>query len=52
DPCAKLRKLPLDSNSALEHKIAIRGEAGWWGCLQWENEATQIAFLPCFKTIY
>ncbi|KAH9715231.1 putative disease resistance protein [Citrus sinensis] len=28
DPCAKLRKLPLDSNSALEHKIAIRGEAG------------------------
>ncbi|GAY66645.1 hypothetical protein CUMW_250440 [Citrus unshiu] len=49
--CDKLKKLPLDSNSAKERKIVIRGYREWWEQLQWENEATQNAFLPCFRSI-
>ncbi|KDO52300.1 hypothetical protein CISIN_1g039262mg [Citrus sinensis] len=47
--CNKLKKLPLDSNSAKERKIVIRGYGEWWEQLQWENQATQNAFLPCFR---
>ncbi|KAK2651489.1 hypothetical protein Ddye_011345 [Dipteronia dyeriana] len=48
--CRNLKKLPLDSNSTKERKIVIEGEEGWWKDLQWEDEATQNAFLPCFKS--
>ncbi|TXG69200.1 hypothetical protein EZV62_004135 [Acer yangbiense] len=48
--CRNLKKLPLDSNSTKERKIVIKGEEGWWKELQWEDEATQNAFLPCFKS--
>ncbi|TXG69196.1 hypothetical protein EZV62_004131 [Acer yangbiense] len=48
--CPNLKKLPLDSNSTKERKIVIKGEEGWWKELQWEDEATQNAFLPCFKS--
>ncbi|TXG68536.1 hypothetical protein EZV62_003471 [Acer yangbiense] len=48
--CPNLKKLPLDSNSTKERKIVIEGEEGWWKELQWEDEATQNAFLPCFKS--
>ncbi|KAK3219595.1 hypothetical protein Dsin_013565 [Dipteronia sinensis] len=48
--CPNLKKLPLDSNSAKERKIVINGEEGWWKELQWKDEATQNAFLPCFKS--
>ncbi|XP_031248355.1 disease resistance protein SUMM2-like [Pistacia vera] len=46
--CPKLMKLPLDANSAKEHKIVIEGDEEWWKNLQWEDEATRNAFLPCF----
>ncbi|KAJ0099548.1 hypothetical protein Patl1_21860 [Pistacia atlantica] len=47
--CPKLMKLPLDANGAKEHKIVIEGQEEWWKKLQWEDEATLNAFLPCFK---
>lgn len=47
--CPELKKLPLDSNSAKGHKIVIRGDESWWEELQWENQATQDVFLPCFR---
>ncbi|XP_052300763.1 probable disease resistance protein At5g63020 isoform X10 [Citrus sinensis] len=47
--CDQLEKLPLDSNSAKERKFVIRGEEDWWNRLQWEDEATQIAFRSCFQ---
>ncbi|KAH9715176.1 putative disease resistance protein [Citrus sinensis] len=47
--CDQLEKLPLDSSSAKERKFVIRGEADWWNRLQWEDEATQIAFRSCFQ---
>ncbi|KAJ0007078.1 hypothetical protein Pint_30374 [Pistacia integerrima] len=48
--CPKLKKLPLDSNSAREHKIVIEGQEEWWKELQWEDGATLNAFLPCFRS--
>ena len=47
--CDQLKKLPLDSNSAKERKVVISGEDYWWNRLQWEDEATQIAFRSCFQ---
>ncbi|KDO37588.1 hypothetical protein CISIN_1g045968mg [Citrus sinensis] len=47
--CDQLEKLPVDSNSAKERKFVIRGEEDWWNRLQWEDEATQIAFRSCFQ---
>nr|AAN62351.1 NBS-LRR type disease resistance protein [Citrus trifoliata] len=49
--CDELRKLPLDSNSAKERKIVIRGYTKWWEQLQWEDQDTQNAFRPCFRSI-
>ncbi|KAL9463054.1 hypothetical protein AB3S75_000962 [Citrus x aurantiifolia] len=49
--CYELKKLPLDSNSAKGRKIVIRGAANWWRNLQWEDEATQNAFLSCFQSL-
>ncbi|KDO37988.1 hypothetical protein CISIN_1g0069022mg, partial [Citrus sinensis] len=47
--CNQLEKHPLDSNSAKERKVVIRGDTQWWNRLQWEDEATQIAFRSCFQ---
>ncbi|KDO42265.1 hypothetical protein CISIN_1g0487892mg, partial [Citrus sinensis] len=49
DGCPLLKKLPLDCNRGLERKIIIKGQRRWWNELQWYDEATQNAFLPCFK---
>ncbi|KDO42270.1 hypothetical protein CISIN_1g017525mg [Citrus sinensis] len=49
DRCPLLKKLPLDCNRGLERKIVIKGQRRWWNELQWDDEATQNAFLPCFK---
>nr|AAN62352.1 NBS-LRR type disease resistance protein [Citrus trifoliata] len=49
--CKKLKKLPLDSNSAKERKIVISGERNWREQLQWEDEATRNAFLRCFRDV-
>ncbi|GAY34672.1 hypothetical protein CUMW_277030 [Citrus unshiu] len=46
--CPKLKKLPLNSSSAKGRKIVIYGEKEWWEELQWEDQATQNAFSPCF----
>ncbi|GAY60070.1 hypothetical protein CUMW_199250, partial [Citrus unshiu] len=46
---AKLKKLPLDCISGLEHKIIIKGQYHWWKELQWDDQVTQNAFRPCFK---
>ncbi|KAH9714952.1 putative disease resistance protein [Citrus sinensis] len=46
--CPKLKKLPLNSSSAKGRKIVIRGKKEWWEELQWEDQATQNAFSPCF----
>ncbi|XP_022724510.1 probable disease resistance protein At1g12280 isoform X2 [Durio zibethinus] len=43
--CPKLKRLPLDSNSAKENKISIRGEKKWWKELQWEDECALNDFL-------
>ncbi|KAJ6359622.1 hypothetical protein OIU77_003766 [Salix suchowensis] len=49
DDCPNLRKLPLNSNSAKEHRIVIQGWEDWWRRLEWEDEAAQHTFLPSFK---
>ncbi|XVF11350.1 hypothetical protein REPUB_Repub08aG0020100 [Reevesia pubescens] len=49
--CPKLKRLPLNSNSAKENKIRIIGEEEWWKELQWEDESTLNAFLPCFALL-
>ncbi|XVF11348.1 hypothetical protein REPUB_Repub08aG0019900 [Reevesia pubescens] len=51
EECPKLKRLPLNSNSAKENKIRIKGEEEWWKELQWEDESTLNAFLPCFYRI-
>lgn len=46
--CRGLKKLPLSSNYA--SKLIIYGQNDWWNDVDWENEATKIAFLPCFRS--
>ncbi|KAL4368058.1 hypothetical protein GQ457_05G035020 [Hibiscus cannabinus] len=48
EDCPKLKKLPLNSDSAEENHITIKGSQNWWAELEWENEATRHAFLPSF----
>ncbi|TYI95742.1 hypothetical protein E1A91_D01G019600v1 [Gossypium mustelinum] len=47
--CPMLKKLPLNSNTAKGQRLIIEGEEGWWKDVEWEDESTQIAFLPTFK---
>ncbi|KAH9714840.1 putative disease resistance protein [Citrus sinensis] len=47
--CPKLMKLPFDCTSGLERKLIIKGQEWWWNNLQWDDQATQNAFLPCLK---
>ncbi|XP_027348369.1 probable disease resistance protein At5g63020 [Abrus precatorius] len=42
--CRKLRKLPLNSNSAKDTLIAIIGESYWWNNLEWEDRALKDQF--------
>ncbi|KAJ9692606.1 hypothetical protein PVL29_011597 [Vitis rotundifolia] len=49
--CPLLKKLPLNANSAKGHRIVISGQTEWWNELEWEDEATQHASLPCFVLI-
>ena len=50
--CDVLKSLPLDSNIAKERKIVICGFRGRWEQLQWEDQATQNAFRPCFLSFW
>ncbi|KAE8723621.1 DCC family protein [Hibiscus syriacus] len=47
--CPKLKKLPLNSDSAKGNHITIRGFQDWWEQVEWENEATRNAFMPSFQ---
>ncbi|KAE8721192.1 putative Disease resistance protein family [Hibiscus syriacus] len=47
--CPKLKKLPLNSDSAKGNHITIQGPQDWWEQLEWENEATRNAFMPSFQ---
>ena len=49
--CPKLKKLPLNSNSARERRVMIEGEEEWWNELEWEDEATLNTFLPNFQAL-
>ncbi|PIA26899.1 hypothetical protein AQUCO_08600049v1 [Aquilegia coerulea] len=42
--CPKLRRLPLDSNSAKNTLKMIKVEAEWWNRLQWDNETNKTQF--------
>ncbi|XP_027346389.1 probable disease resistance protein At5g63020 [Abrus precatorius] len=44
DDCPKLRKLPLNSNSAKDTLIAIDGQDKWWNNLEWEDRALKDQF--------
>ena len=46
--CPLLKKLPLSANSAKGNRIVIAGHNKWWNKVEWEDEATQNVFLPCF----
>ncbi|MED6197105.1 hypothetical protein PIB30_053544 [Stylosanthes scabra] len=35
--CTNLRKLPLNSNSAKETLLQIKGDSTWWSNLEWED---------------
>ncbi|KAK8546902.1 hypothetical protein V6N13_093941 [Hibiscus sabdariffa] len=48
--CPKLKKLPLNTDSAKGNHITIQGSQDWLAELEWENEATRHAFLPSFKS--
>ncbi|CBI25181.3 unnamed protein product, partial [Vitis vinifera] len=48
--CPKLKKLPLNSNSAKGRGMVIYGEKDWRNELEWEDEAAHNAFLPCFRS--
>ncbi|XP_031253814.1 disease resistance protein SUMM2-like [Pistacia vera] len=47
--CPQLKKLPVDSESAKEGRIVIKGEQQWWDELQWEDPTIRATFEPCFK---
>ncbi|KAK9232297.1 hypothetical protein WN943_022543 [Citrus x changshan-huyou] len=38
--------------NAQEQTIVVHGDKTWWINLKWEDEATQDAFRPCFKSLY
>ncbi|KAJ9692292.1 hypothetical protein PVL29_011379 [Vitis rotundifolia] len=48
--CPKLRKLPLDSNSATNSLKKIKGESSWWEELQWKDETLKSTFTPYFDS--
>ncbi|KAH9715220.1 hypothetical protein KPL71_020978 [Citrus sinensis] len=45
-----LKKLPLDFQRAGQGKILIEGKEDWWKQLQSEDQVTQNALLPFFKS--
>ncbi|KAJ9692580.1 hypothetical protein PVL29_011571 [Vitis rotundifolia] len=49
--CPLLKKLPLCANSAKGNRIVIAGHKKWWNEVEWEDEATQNVFVPCFVPV-
>ncbi|TYG66113.1 hypothetical protein ES288_D06G241600v1 [Gossypium darwinii] len=50
--CPKLKKLPLNLDSAKWNQITILGSKDWWATVEWENEATQDFFFCAFSDIF
>ncbi|XWS11825.1 hypothetical protein CRYUN_Cryun37aG0034200 [Craigia yunnanensis] len=48
--CPKLKKLPVNAKNAEGIGITIHGWEVWWKELEWEDETTKNAFVPCFKS--
>ncbi|XP_062105383.1 probable disease resistance protein At5g63020 isoform X2 [Humulus lupulus] len=47
--CEELKKLPVGSTvTKVRPDLKIRGRESWWNELEWEDETTRDAFLPCF----
>ncbi|KAK3219545.1 hypothetical protein Dsin_013515 [Dipteronia sinensis] len=51
DNCPNLRKLPFNAESAKSLK-AIVGDPDWWDKLEWDDEATKLAFTTKFNQLY
>ncbi|XP_057486206.1 probable disease resistance protein At4g27220 isoform X1 [Actinidia eriantha] len=49
--CSKLRKLPLDVNSATNLKRIQVNEGNFWDALEWDNNATKLRFQPLVSGI-
>ncbi|KAK8575881.1 hypothetical protein V6N13_032808 [Hibiscus sabdariffa] len=49
--CPKPKKLPLNSDSAKGNHVTIDGRQDWWETLEWSDEATRLAFSPCFRSV-
>ncbi|KAK1587252.1 hypothetical protein Q3G72_011102 [Acer saccharum] len=49
DSCQSLRKLPFNAESAKSTLKAIKGRRDWWDMLEWEDEATNLAFASKFQ---
>ncbi|OVA07903.1 hypothetical protein BVC80_8991g47 [Macleaya cordata] len=50
DDCPKLKKLPLDTNSANNNTLKkIEGKTEWWERLEWEDETIKSTFAPYFR---
>ncbi|PON87217.1 LOW QUALITY PROTEIN: AAA+ ATPase domain containing protein [Trema orientale] len=49
--CKELKKLPICSEITRRgaNKLTIMGEQSWWDELEWEDETTRDALLPCFQ---
>ncbi|XP_062105379.1 disease resistance protein RPS5-like [Humulus lupulus] len=49
DRCEELKKLPVGSTvTKMRPDLKIRGRKSWRNKLEWEDETTRDAFLPCF----
>ncbi|XP_034696122.1 disease resistance protein SUMM2-like [Vitis riparia] len=50
--CPRLRRLPIDSNSATKSLKKIEGDLTWWGRLEWEDESVAENFTNYFSPRY
>ncbi|RVW77089.1 Disease resistance protein RPS5 [Vitis vinifera] len=50
--CPRLRRLPIDSNSATKSLKKIEGDLTWWGRLEWEDESVEEIFTNYFSPQY
>ncbi|RVW21786.1 Disease resistance protein RPS5 [Vitis vinifera] len=48
--CPKLKRLPLNSNSANQGRVVMVGKQEWWNELEWEDEATLNYFPSQFQS--
>ena len=48
--CPRLRRLPIDSNSAAKSLKKIEGDLTWWGRLEWEDESVEEIFANYFSS--